>query len=90
LLAISLNSSTKKRKKTEVCHYWLMRNCKSGESCPFLHEGEQIRYSEVCRFYRGGAAYCLKGDECPYSHGMKVAIGFLFIRLVFFYFFSHD
>lgn len=42
-----------------------------GETCPFLHEGEQIKYTEVCKFHRTG--FCTKGEECPFSHGISVS-----------------
>eukprot|EP01130_Rhizamoeba_saxonica_P012750 TRINITY_DN5413_c0_g1_i1.p1 TRINITY_DN5413_c0_g1~~TRINITY_DN5413_c0_g1_i1.p1 ORF type:complete len:859 (-),score=156.03 TRINITY_DN5413_c0_g1_i1:683-3259(-) len=61
-------NNRKPKKPKEVCRYYLMRKCSKGDTCTFLHEGNQIVYDDLCKFYRSG--YCQKGDTCPFSHGI--------------------
>jgi len=61
---------SRNQKKKEICSFWFLRSCKSGEACPFLHEGEQVKYPELCKFFKSGESFCHK-DDCPYSHDLS-------------------
>lgn len=49
--------------------FYLEGRCAKGIECPFRHEGELIKKSEICRYYLVNA--CAKGDKCVFSHDLK-------------------
>lgn len=59
----------KEAQKRPVCNHWLQHRCYKGSDCPFLHEGTQLTYDTICKFFRTGN--CTKGTACPYSHDLK-------------------
>lgn len=69
--------SKKKSKKTKkaktktspVCNKWIIGKCYKKDECPFLHQGEQIKSTEICKFFRTGS--CSRGEKCLYSHDLK-------------------
>lgn len=63
------NADKKKEVKRQVCNHWLQHRCYKGSDCPFLHEGTQVTYDTICKFFRTGN--CAKGAACPYSHDLK-------------------
>ncbi|KAI8370517.1 uncharacterized protein BYT42DRAFT_582704 [Radiomyces spectabilis] len=50
------------------CRFWLKGKCKSGEQCPFQHEGDP--FVSVCRFFKTNS--CVNGDQCPMSHDLRL------------------
>lgn len=68
-----------KPKEIPVCRRWINGKCYKREECPFLHQGEQIKSSEICKFFRTGN--CSRGLDCLYSHNLKSeACKFLSLR----------
>jgi hypothetical protein len=68
----SASASTPKRsapKPKQVCNLWIQHKCFKGDDCTFLHEGTQMSFDTICKFFRTGS--CTKGDSCPFSHDLK-------------------
>jgi hypothetical protein len=59
----------KKEQPRVICHHWIQHKCYKGDDCPFLHEGVQMTFDTICKFFRTGS--CTKGAACPFSHDLK-------------------
>ena len=60
--------------KRQVCRFFSVGTCKSGDACPYLHNpATQRRIDEPCRYLWPDRHHqcCSKGTSCAFSHELE-------------------
>ena len=51
-----------------INRYYINGACTKGKECQFLHKGDIIKKTEICKFFKSES--CMKGADCVYSHDL--------------------